>query len=187
MRVAQLRVLGGAMARVPVDATAYAHRNSKILVNLAAFYEDEAERVDAQAWMEEFASAIRQSDQRRLRQLRRRRGRGTRPRRVSRRDLGPPRRDQAPLRPGQPVPAEPEHPAGVRLTAVSERRTGPPEDFGAWRPRPDVDEHQQQAARPEVRQFASAHPGGRGARHGVQAPVSSRRSSDPVVRPADER
>ena len=26
MRVAQLRVLGGAIARVPVDATAYAHR-----------------------------------------------------------------------------------------------------------------------------------------------------------------
>ena len=27
MRVAQLRVLGGAMARVPADATAYAHRS----------------------------------------------------------------------------------------------------------------------------------------------------------------
>ena len=38
MRVAQLRVLGGAMARVPADATAFAHRASKIMVNLAAFY-----------------------------------------------------------------------------------------------------------------------------------------------------
>ena len=35
MRVAQLRVLGGAMARVPADATAFAHRASKIMVNLA--------------------------------------------------------------------------------------------------------------------------------------------------------
>ena len=39
LRAAQLRVLGGAMARVPSDATAYAHRSSKIMVNLAAFYE----------------------------------------------------------------------------------------------------------------------------------------------------
>jgi hypothetical protein len=63
MRVAQLRVLGGAMARVPVDATAFAHRRSRIMVNLAAFYESERERVARQAWLDEFASAIRQSDQ----------------------------------------------------------------------------------------------------------------------------
>lgn len=31
MRVAQLRVLGGVMARVPVDATAFAHRQSRII------------------------------------------------------------------------------------------------------------------------------------------------------------
>ncbi len=36
MRVAQLRVLGGAMARVPADATAFAHRKSRIMVNIAA-------------------------------------------------------------------------------------------------------------------------------------------------------
>jgi FAD/FMN-containing dehydrogenase len=63
MRVAQLRVLGGAMARIPVDATAFAHRKSRIMVNLAAFYETEAERVERQAWLEAFANAIRQSDQ----------------------------------------------------------------------------------------------------------------------------
>src|SRR6266542_3847167 len=39
MRVAQLRVLGGAMARVAADATAYAHRSNRIMVNLAAFYD----------------------------------------------------------------------------------------------------------------------------------------------------
>jgi FAD/FMN-containing dehydrogenase len=32
----QLRVLGGAMARVPGDATAFAHRGAKLMVNLAA-------------------------------------------------------------------------------------------------------------------------------------------------------
>jgi FAD/FMN-containing dehydrogenase len=62
MRVAQLRVLGGAINRVPVDATAYAHRTSRILVNLAAFFETDEERVARQAWVDEFASAIRQSD-----------------------------------------------------------------------------------------------------------------------------
>ena len=43
MRVAQLRVLGGAMARVRNDATAFAHRASPIMVNIAAFYEDDAD------------------------------------------------------------------------------------------------------------------------------------------------
>ena len=47
MAVAQLRVLGGAMARVPADATAYAHRRQPIMVNVASFYtspEDQAAR-----------------------------------------------------------------------------------------------------------------------------------------------
>ena len=62
MRVAQLRVLGGAMGRVPADATAFAHRMSHIMVNIAVFYEGEEDRVRRQAWVDEFAGAIRQSD-----------------------------------------------------------------------------------------------------------------------------
>jgi FAD/FMN-containing dehydrogenase len=62
LRVAQLRVLGGAMARVPVEATAFAHRRSRIMVNLAAFYEGEDDRLDKQAWMERFAEAMQQED-----------------------------------------------------------------------------------------------------------------------------
>jgi FAD/FMN-containing dehydrogenase len=62
VRVAQIRVLGGAASRVPADATAYAHRNSRILVNLAAFYEGPADRAVRQAWVDEFAGALRQSD-----------------------------------------------------------------------------------------------------------------------------
>jgi FAD/FMN-containing dehydrogenase len=62
MRVAQLRVLGGAIARVPNDATAYAHRHSRVMVNIAAFYEGEDDRRHKQAWAEEFMGAIRQSD-----------------------------------------------------------------------------------------------------------------------------
>jgi FAD/FMN-containing dehydrogenase len=61
MRVAQIRVMGGAMARVPWDATAFAHRRYKVMVNVAAFYTDEADRVEKQAWMEEFSTAIQEA------------------------------------------------------------------------------------------------------------------------------
>ena len=38
LRVCQIRVLGGALGRVQPSATAYAHRKSPIMLNLAAFY-----------------------------------------------------------------------------------------------------------------------------------------------------
>ena len=62
LRAAQLRVLGGAMARVPSDATAYAHRSSKIMVNLAAFYEGADDRPAKEAWLRDFAAALDQGD-----------------------------------------------------------------------------------------------------------------------------
>jgi len=62
VRVAQLRVLGGAMARVPAEATAYAHRASRIMVNLAAFYESPAEQVEREAWVSDFAASLQQGD-----------------------------------------------------------------------------------------------------------------------------
>jgi FAD/FMN-containing dehydrogenase len=62
MRVAQLRVLGGAMARVPADATAFAHRASKIMVNVGAIYEAPEERATHEAWCDAFAAALHQDD-----------------------------------------------------------------------------------------------------------------------------
>ena len=62
MRVAQLRVLAGAMARVPVDATAFAHRNSKIMVNVAALYQNPEEKATHEAWVTNFATALLQND-----------------------------------------------------------------------------------------------------------------------------
>jgi FAD/FMN-containing dehydrogenase len=62
MRVAQLRVLGGAMARVPADATAFAHRASKIMVNVASFYEGPEDKVIRQSWVDDLAAALRQRD-----------------------------------------------------------------------------------------------------------------------------
>jgi FAD/FMN-containing dehydrogenase len=64
LRVAQLRALGGAVARVPADATAYAHRSSRIMVNVAAFYDGtEEDKVRRQDWVEQFARALRQDDE----------------------------------------------------------------------------------------------------------------------------
>jgi FAD/FMN-containing dehydrogenase len=62
MPVAQLRVLGGAMARVPEDATAFAHRKSRIMVNVAAVYATTEEAPTHEAWVTEFAASLRQDD-----------------------------------------------------------------------------------------------------------------------------
>jgi FAD/FMN-containing dehydrogenase len=60
--VTQIRVLGGAVARVSPGATAYAHRQSRIMVNVAALYERDEEGVAHQAWVDALASALRQRD-----------------------------------------------------------------------------------------------------------------------------
>jgi len=62
LRAAQIRVLGGAMARVPVDATAFAHRDSRIMVNVAAFWESQEDRAVKEAWVDQFAADLRQED-----------------------------------------------------------------------------------------------------------------------------
>lgn len=61
MRVAQLRVLGGVMARVPVDATAFAHRQGRIIVSLAASYGKLEDRAVPQSWVDDF-TALHQGD-----------------------------------------------------------------------------------------------------------------------------
>jgi hypothetical protein len=62
MRVAQLRVLGGAMAHVPIEATAFAHRRSRIMINVAAFYDGPEDKVGRQAWIDDFVAALHQGD-----------------------------------------------------------------------------------------------------------------------------
>jgi len=50
------------MARVPVDATAFAHRRSRIMVNVAALYERPDQAALHEPWVTGFAAALKQSD-----------------------------------------------------------------------------------------------------------------------------
>jgi FAD/FMN-containing dehydrogenase len=58
MAATQLRVLGGAVARVPAEATAFAHRGRKVMVNVAALYQQPDERAAHEAWVAETAAAL---------------------------------------------------------------------------------------------------------------------------------
>ena len=52
MAACEIRVLGGAMARVPADATAFAHRQSRVMINVAAMYDPStSERSEHAAWV----------------------------------------------------------------------------------------------------------------------------------------
>jgi FAD/FMN-containing dehydrogenase len=62
MAATQLRVLGGAMARVPADATAFAHRGSRIMANVAAIYGVPAARAENEAWVLDLAAALSDGD-----------------------------------------------------------------------------------------------------------------------------
>ena len=58
LRVTQLRVLGGAISRVGADETAYAHRTSRIMANVAAFYDGPADREVRARWVDDLCAAI---------------------------------------------------------------------------------------------------------------------------------
>ena len=62
MPAVQLRVLGGAMARVPAGATAFAHRGRRIMANLAAAYAAPGEAAVHEAWLESFAESLSRGD-----------------------------------------------------------------------------------------------------------------------------
>jgi FAD/FMN-containing dehydrogenase len=60
MRMVQIRVLGGAVNRVPPGDTAYAHRDAQIMVFLANFYSDKADRPKRSKWVDDLMSALHQ-------------------------------------------------------------------------------------------------------------------------------
>jgi FAD/FMN-containing dehydrogenase len=58
MAAAQLRVLGGAMARVPDGATAFAYRGAKMMINVAAMYERPEDGPEHEAWASSLATRL---------------------------------------------------------------------------------------------------------------------------------
>ena len=59
MAMTQIRILGGAMARVAADATAFAHRDAGVMVVLITPFEDPAEAPIHAAWTHEYFEALR--------------------------------------------------------------------------------------------------------------------------------
>jgi FAD/FMN-containing dehydrogenase len=62
MASAGIRVLGGAIDRIPVDATAYAHRGRRLLVNFAAYTFDGGEVEELDDWVDELWHELKQDD-----------------------------------------------------------------------------------------------------------------------------
>jgi FAD/FMN-containing dehydrogenase len=58
MSAVQLRVLGGALARVPNDVTAFAHRDRGLFVNIAALYMDPGEQDTHDSWVAGVADSL---------------------------------------------------------------------------------------------------------------------------------
>jgi hypothetical protein len=79
MSVTQIRVLGGAMARVPDENTAFSHRDRALMVNVAAVYESVDEREAHEDWVTGLGRDAATGRSRRVRQLPGRRGRGAHP------------------------------------------------------------------------------------------------------------
>ena len=110
MRVAQLRVLGGAAARVPNEATAYAHRERRIMGAIAAFYEGDDDRPVKQAWVDATAADLPLAPGQYVNFVNDEGEAGVRaayPGATCDRLAA----IKAPVRPDQPVPAQPERPA----------------------------------------------------------------------------
>jgi FAD/FMN-containing dehydrogenase len=62
MAMIQLRVLGGAMARVAADATAFAHRSAPIMATVIVPFEDPATEPAQRAWADSVSSALAPRD-----------------------------------------------------------------------------------------------------------------------------
>jgi FAD/FMN-containing dehydrogenase len=59
LAMTQIRVLGGAMARVPSDATAFAHRDATVMVTMLTMFEDPAEAPVHETWTQAYFEALR--------------------------------------------------------------------------------------------------------------------------------
>ena len=124
LAAAQVRVLGGAVARVPSEATAFAHRQRRLLVNVVAAYAspDGGSRSRAHGPRTPQPRCVKGRTPRTSTSSATRAPSGcARP--IPARP-GPARRREAPVRPRERVPAEPERASGSALSAPRGRPTG---------------------------------------------------------------
>jgi hypothetical protein len=63
MAACELRVLGGAVARVPAEATAFAHRRSRMMINVAAMHHPSiSDRAEHHAWVRGLCAELDDGD-----------------------------------------------------------------------------------------------------------------------------
>jgi FAD/FMN-containing dehydrogenase len=55
----QIRILGGQMARVPAEATAFAHRDANVMLTIITTFDDPAEAPIHAGWTHEYFEALR--------------------------------------------------------------------------------------------------------------------------------
>jgi hypothetical protein len=102
--------IGQAVAAVPDEATAFSHRDARYLFHPISIWADPADDERMIAANRAFTAAMRPFGTGAAYLNFTPRGRPG-PGRLQRRHVRPPGRTQGPLRPGQPVPPQPEHPA----------------------------------------------------------------------------
>ncbi len=113
--------LGGAIARVGEDDTAFGNRSAPLVLNVIARTPDAEGFAESVAWARGHRRGARAGHPRRgVRQLHGRRRRRPAAGLLRRRQVRPAGRAQAPLRPDEPVPAQPEH----RAVATSGSASG---------------------------------------------------------------
>jgi hypothetical protein len=114
--IAQLRVLGGAMARVPDDATAFGYRGARLMVNVTAGDDSPEEGPEHKAWARSLATALSDGAAAAYVGFLGDEGEQGVRRAYPPCDPRPARPGEASVRPGRPLPAQREHPPGRGVT-----------------------------------------------------------------------
>ena len=130
MAMTQIRVLGGQMARVDPSATAFAHRDAQVMWLSITPYEDPASRPAHDAWSQSYMESLLPYATGVYSNFLEEEGDARIAQAYPAETQPTARRREAPLRPDQPVPPQPEHPPGQRSLTPTRPRVDFPLDAG---------------------------------------------------------